>query len=275
MSTGKKDRNRKVLYTVLTTAVILVFLTAMRLSSFFIDAEGTVGTLLKGCVIWIPVVGAVVYYLIRYHSLVPIGLTRSEHGTPARVMFYIPFIAAAAMNFAGGLSETGNVGLISAELFLSLGTGFAEEIYFRGIICSIWAKTSVKKAVIISSLIFASCHLLGLLDGFGPVEATLHVCFAFVYGAATALEYIIGGSIFPCVILHALNDFCLLVTSHTDGWLEIVIDVLQIIIFVIFVVYCTKKQSGHLKHRAFEQFKVLKIVKNKNRKGNTSSGKVK
>lgn len=266
MSTGKKDRNRKVLHTFLTTVVILAFLTALRLSSLFIDAEGVAGTLLKGCVIWIPVIGAVAYYFIRYRSLVPIGLTRSEQGTPARVMFYIPFIAAAALNFAGGLSGTGNAGLIAAELFLSLGTGFAEEIYFRGIICSIWAKSNVKKAVIISSLIYAACHLLGLLDGFGPVEATLHVCFAFVYGAATALEYIIGGSIFPCVILHALNDFSLLVTSHTDGWLEIVIDVLQIIIFVIFVVYCTKKQSGHLKHRAFEQYKVLKIIRNKSKK---------
>lgn len=55
----------------------------------------------------------------------------------------------------------------------------------------------------------------------GIGETVLQICFALVYGMVFALIFAESGSLLPCVLLHALHDFCAFISGEGSAQFEI------------------------------------------------------
>lgn len=125
------------------------------------------------------------------------------------IQFYI--LAQLIPNFLVDLLSDGNaidmsttftkiLSVISACIFAPI----MEEVIFRGFFLNRMAyKWGVKRAIIVSSLIF----------GFGHVD----VIGAFLFGVVMCLLYIKTKSLWTNIIVHALNNIVVSIIQFTDG----------------------------------------------------------
>ena len=155
--------------------------------------------------------------------------------------------------FAVGINFNGGAALIFANLFLTLGIGMAEEIFFRGIICGLWLEYGMGKAMMISSVLFGFSHLLNIAGGAEVGETVLQICFALVYGMVFALIFAESGSLLPCVLLHALHDFCSFISGEASAQFEIFLGAVQFIVLLVYFLYLfritARKREPALKGR--------------------------
>lgn len=77
-----------------------------------------------------------------------------------------------------------NLSVLEAFLHVisMLGVGFLEEIIFRGFLFKAMSKTSVKSAILVSSLTFGMGHIVNLLNGRDVLETLLQLCYACAIG---------------------------------------------------------------------------------------------
>lgn len=155
--------------------------------------------------------------------------------------------------FTAGINFNGGAALILANLFLTLGIGMAEEIFFRGIICGLWLERGVGKAMIISSVLFGFSHLLNIAGGAELGETVLQICFALVYGMVFALIFAESGSLLPCVLPHALHDFCSFISGEASAQFEVFLGAVQFIVLLVYFLYLfritARKREPALKGR--------------------------
>lgn len=91
---------------------------------------------------------------------------------------------------------------------VSLAVGIGEEGLFRGVIMGGLGLDRPRRAIIVSSVLFGAIHLAGLLS---PIDYRLVLAQA---ASVVGLGLILGAvriraaSIWPCVIVHAVLDFC-------------------------------------------------------------------
>ena len=87
--------------------------------------------------------------------------------------------------------------------FTALTAGVAEELLFRGfffyLMGALFPALPVWVALAASTLIFGVGHLYQ-----GPMEALKPMILGFFFG----VFYIAFGSIYPCILLHTLQDLC-------------------------------------------------------------------
>lgn len=97
-----------------------------------------------------------------------------------------------------------------------------EEILFRGIILKgIMHKYSIKKSIIISSILFAIIH--------GSLQQGL---YAFISGIIFSLIYIYTGSIKFSIMAHFINNICMVVPTPNN----IILNVLYVTFGVLFII---------------------------------------
>ena len=95
----------------------------------------------------------------------------------------------------------------------AFGVGFFEESVFRGLLGNILGKRfgkdskGVWTAVIVSSLLFGSVHLLNMRFGVPFLAAFIQAVGAFACGMLLCAVYYRGGNIWALMIMHALIDF--------------------------------------------------------------------
>lgn len=208
--------------------------------------EGVPSAVIRGSVIWSLVAVTLAYYRIKYKGISNLGFHSVEKGAAKRMLYFSPLLLIALSQFAAGVALKGGGACLCANLFLTLGIGMAEEIYFRGIICGLWREHGTIKAMILSSVLFGLSHLLNIAGGAEFVETILQICFALVYGMVFALIFAEGHSLFPCVLLHALHDFCSFISGEACAKLEIIIGAVQFVVLLAYFVYLlcmTARQS--------------------------------
>ena len=240
---NQKRGTHRTLQTILTMGVLLLVF-------FFQGAVAVVGNLdelasavVRGGIIWALVVITAALYLIKYRRLDLLGFLRPDSGSFRQLYFFIPLIVVALTSFSCGIDADNGMGVIFANLFLTLGIGFCEELYFRGIICNLWMEKGERTAVVISSILFAVCHLMNIAGGAGMVETMLQICFAFVYGIAFALIFVVCHSIWPCIILHTFHDFCSFISADGTTLENIALGAIQFIILLCYTLALIKGRS--------------------------------
>lgn len=186
----------------------------------------------------------VAFYGIKYRTLAPLGLRRITGGAAKRLYFFAPPVLAAALHFTRGIAADSGAAAICASLFLALGIGFCEEIYFRGILFGLWLETGEKTAAAVSTALFALCHLMNLAGGAGLVETVFQICFASVYGLVFALIFVACRSVWPCVILHALHDFTSLISAGESGPGAVAAGAVQFAVLLCYARAILKKRRG-------------------------------
>lgn len=230
-------KNRLVWKTAWATLVLLLFFFAQGAIVVIGEIEGISSILIRGGVIWGLVALTLAYYIIRYREISKLGFRGAEKGAAKRMLYFSPLLLIALSPFAAGINFNGGAALIFANLFLTLGIGMAEEIFFRGIICGLWLECGVGKAMMLSSVLFGLSHILNLAGGADFGETILQICFALVYGMVFALIFAESGSLLPCVLLHALHDFCSFISGDGSAQFEIILGAVQFIVLLVYFLY--------------------------------------
>lgn len=232
-----KRKDRIVLKTAGAMLVLLLFFFAQGAIVVIGEIEGISSILIRGGVIWGLVALTLAYYIIRYKGISKLGFRSAEKGAAKRMLYFSPLLLIALSPFAAGINFNSGAALILANLFLTLGIGMAEEIFFRGIICGAWLGRGVGKAMMISSLLFGLSHILNIAGGAELGETVLQICFAQVYGMVFALIFAESASLLPCVLLHALHDFCAFISGEGSAQFEIILGAVQFIVLLVYFLY--------------------------------------
>jgi membrane protease YdiL (CAAX protease family) len=171
-----------------------------------------------------------------------IGIKKIEKNTLKNVFYLIPFFLIEILPlFTGFRDNDTNVNTFWILLLLALHfiiVGIHEEFYFRGIILSLF-KENIKKAIIISSILFGMIHISNLIHIFLTeiifseflLSTFLQIIYAFIAGIVYAEIVVITKSILPVILFHTIGNF---ISAISNG--SILIGVIQWLLLLIFAI---------------------------------------
>ena len=145
--------------------------------------------------------------------------------TKKKLLWAIPCLVVCLVNFPWYGVFSGNVyifGTVYLPLYIVFVVSIAlvEELVFRGVLLNIVfqytrrTKLPYVFAVLISSAIFAAFHLFNLFEGVSIEGVLLQMSYTFLIGCMFAVVQIKMGSVWYCVILHALFNFGGMITTE-------------------------------------------------------------
>lgn len=137
------------------------------------------------------------------------GLCKSQ--VAARLfLFYVPLVVLASGNLWNGVALNYPIAEIVCRVVCMLCVGFLEEVIFRGLLFVAIAKNNVKSAIVISSVTFGVGHVINLFNGSGMdlVNNLCQICFAIAVGFLLVTIFYRGGSLIPCMVVHAAINVC-------------------------------------------------------------------
>lgn len=227
---------------ILSMVVILLFYSMGGATSQINEMNATDTKLTQGIFVWFSVISVMAVWLIKKRSLKELGFSELTPTGLHNIFYCVPVLAVIFLALITGFRQDG-VEYILASLFLTIGVGFSEEIYFRGIIFQIWKKSGSKNAILVSSLLFGICHIANVLGGADLFMTLLQIVFAFVYGIVFALMFAVSGSLWPCVITHFLHDFFVYITKDGTPQQQMIIAAVQTILLIVYMIILMKKYT--------------------------------
>ena len=132
------------------------------------------------------------------------GLCRPS--VPAgQFLYYVPLLILASGNLWNGVAVNYAPAETACRIVCMLCVGFLEEVIFRGLLFTAIAKNTIRSAVVISSVTFGIGHLINLFNGSGMdlVSNLCQIVFAIAVGFLLVTIFDRGGSLLPCIIVHA------------------------------------------------------------------------
>ena len=147
----------------------------------------------------------VLFSFIRKNNLLKrYGLCKSPVSA-WRFLCYVPLIVLASGNLWNGVAVNYTPVETACRIVCMLCVGFLEEVIFRGLLFTAIAKNNVKSAIIISSVTFGIGHMINLFNGSGMdlVSNLCQIVFAVAVGFLLVTIFYRGGSLIPCILVHA------------------------------------------------------------------------
>jgi membrane protease YdiL (CAAX protease family) len=165
-----------------------------------------------------------------------------------RVLFYIPlFLIEIIPIIIGNYNNETTIFQCFILIFFTIAVGINEEIYFRGIVLKILNKKGIKKAIIISSIIFGIFHIVNLLNGRDALYVVLQIFFAFLVGFVLSEIVLITKSIIIVIIWHFTHDFVALITGDNLRKVDLIILTIQIAILAVYAIIIWKDGINRMK----------------------------
>lgn len=118
--------------------------------------------------------------------------------------------------------------LFSSQFFI---VAFIEEVVYRGYLLHIMKGYGIRKAIFLSSFLFAVTHCLGMLGGQSPGQTLLQVVYAFVVGIALSVIAIRTQTLMIGMVFHALNNMIQLLG---EGEPSIMASYILLLIFIMY-----------------------------------------
>ena len=147
----------------------------------------------------------VLFAFIRKNNLQKrYGLCKSL--VPAcRFLYYVPLVILASGNLWNGIALNYTPVEMVCRVVCMLCVGFLEEVIFRGFLFVAIAKDNIRFAVIISSVTFGIGHIINLFNGSGMslINNLCQIVFAIAVGFLLVTIFYRGGSLLPCIFVHA------------------------------------------------------------------------
>lgn len=148
----------------------------------------------------------VLLWFIRQNGLSQwYGLCKSS--VPARrFLYYIPLLVLMTRNLWRGVTVNSPLIDMVCHIICMLCVGFVEEVIFRGLLFRAIAKVNVNRAIAVSSITFGLGHVVNLVNGSGAdlADNLFQVTMAIVIGFLFVILFYRGGSLYPCIIAHAV-----------------------------------------------------------------------
>lgn len=150
--------------------------------------------------------GLFLFFWIRKNGLMKrYGLCKTK--LPAgRFLWYIPLVILASRNLWNGVAMTLPIADMTFSVCNMIGAGFLEELLFRGFLFQAISRHSVERGIVISSVSFGLGHVVNLINGrgMGFVENLWQIIFAIAFGFLCAIIFYRGGTLWPCILTHAV-----------------------------------------------------------------------
>lgn len=128
----------------------------------------------------------------------------------------LPAWLSAALSLAHGAADipaSRCLGWLGLGILIALG----EETIFRGAVLTAFEGRGPRVAIIVSSILFGLIHLVGIGGGVDIRMVVAQMVYATGLGISFAWVRIASGSIWPCVIAHAVMDGIGLVAADGVG----------------------------------------------------------
>lgn len=150
---------------------------------------------------------ALLFYLRKNQRLAEYGLCRVTGQDARRVLFYIPLIVLAFIQLLEGVSRTVTAADVAVACLLMIGTGFIEEVLFRGFLYQgIRRRRGVAPAVLISGITFGLGHIVNLLRGYTSAAQAEQIVLAIAIGIALAMLVAVARSLIPGILFHIMYN---------------------------------------------------------------------
>lgn len=133
------------------------------------------------------------------------GLKKPE-GDKKKVLFYIPMIIISTVNVWFGFVMRKSIGETIIYIVAMILAGTMEELIFRGLLYKAMCRKSVRRAIIVTSILFGMGHIVNLVNGSG-MELAENICqlfYAVAIGFLLVSVLYTGKSLIPCIITHAV-----------------------------------------------------------------------
>lgn len=158
--------------------------------------------------------------LLRYYGLCPVLCS------PRRLLYFIPLVIISSTNLWRGLTLNESLPVSVLSVISMCCVGFLEEVIFRGLLFKGMCKSSVKTAILVSSLTFGAGHIVNLLLGAPLLDTLLQLVYASAMGLCFTAIFMTGGSILPCILSHALVNSLSIFAVEPDNTTRILSAVL-------------------------------------------------
>ena len=143
-------------------------------------------------------------FLTARHQWRRCGFAGGLRPEAARLLW--PIWLIAGLSALQGFAEEGPA-RIAGWFAVSAAVGFGEEGVFRGLIIAVLGEDRPRRAVAVSSLLFGTLHLAGLLAPVDYRYILLQVVAASSLGLVLGCVRLLAGSIWPGILAHTLLDF--------------------------------------------------------------------
>ena len=157
-------------------------------------------------------------------------------------LYFIPLALIISVNLWGGFKTEYKGFQILYFVITMLNVGFLEEIIFRGFLFKMMQKTSLKSAIIVSSITFGIGHIINLLNGADVIPTLLQICYATSIGFLFVIIFYKSSSLLPCIITHSLVN-SLSLFSSSNLVLQYAGSVFLIIVPIIYSIYLIKNKK--------------------------------
>jgi len=164
----------------------------------------------------------------------------------------LPLIGTLYQFFSGG-GELARGTVVLFMLVLTALNGFAEEVFYRGLMLRALVEKGVWRALLITSLIFAFTHSMNVLTGWSPERVLWQLCYSFAIGFGWAAFALRTGTIWPLILIHFLNNFFSLSGSGSviqTGELSTGSRCIMLFYTVAFILYGVLVTRSHVKAKA-------------------------
>lgn len=164
------------------------------------------------------------YQLEKYFGLCAVG------GFLRKPVYLLPLAALSVLLLPEGLKWNTSVAVSVLGVISMCFVAYLEELIFRGLLLRSMAKSNLKAAVIVSSLTFGMGHAINLLMGAPIFDTMLQLVYASAVGFCYTAVVIAGGSLWPCVLSHAIVNSLSIFAVEMSAQTKIILAVLQTVL---------------------------------------------
>ena len=197
---------------------------------------------MAAAVIFSALVGVVVMKKTRF-TLGEYGFNKGVGRNIRSVWFYIPLLLVEILPIVLFGFQRATLPMILLLALFTVGVGFNEEIYFRGLALKFLSEKGGKQAIIWSSVIFGVLHAANALGGKDLLYIATQISFAFLVGFVLAEIVSITKNLWAAILWHAAHDFISMSTQSGFAEKELLLAALQTAILLVYAVGLWKKQE--------------------------------
>jgi uncharacterized protein len=149
--------------------------------------------------------GYVILLLTRLHWWHEAGFKKPT--TRRKYLAYLPLVFLPLVVVVISGFKAASPSTVMWFALFTLLAGFAEEGLLRGVVLRAMLPSDLKRAVLVSSLIFGLAHLINIWQGHSAATVIIQIIYATLLGIGFAGARLYTGTIWPAIVIHALIDF--------------------------------------------------------------------
>ncbi|MCM1022477.1 MAG: CPBP family intramembrane metalloprotease [Prevotella sp.] len=221
---------------------IFIYVIALSLADDFSETLGVFKSVTAPLSI---ILSAVIFIWIKKNGLTEkYGLCAFE-GNIKNYLFFIPLVIMVSSRLWGGIAVVRPFLECALYIVSMLGVGFLEEIIFRGFLFKGICKSSVKRAIVISSVTFGIGHIVNLLNGQATLDTVVQIVFAVAVGFCFTIIFYRGKSLLPCIITHGVNNALGVFAegAETSQTLTVITAAVLCVVLLAYTLWIIKKEA--------------------------------